>query len=37
MFGRLPVAGEKVLIKVIKFNKISGQFLPEQNFFIDVL
>ena len=36
-FGRLPQAGDKVLINVIKFNKISGQFLPEQKFFQDVL
>jgi len=36
MFGRLPVAGENVLINIIKFNKVSGQFLPEQKFFITV-
>jgi uncharacterized protein (TIGR02145 family) len=37
MFGRLPVSGEKVLMKVIKFNKISGQFLPEEEFFLETL
>jgi hypothetical protein len=37
MFGRLPQTGDKILMKVIKFNKISGQFLPEEEFFIDVL
>jgi hypothetical protein len=37
MFGRLPQTGEKILMKVIKFNKISGQFLPEEEFFLEVL
>lgn len=37
MFGQLPNTGDKILMKVIKFNKISGQFLPEQTFFLTVL
>ncbi len=36
-FGRIPKTGDKILIRVIKFNKVSGQFLPEQSEFLTVL
>ena len=36
-FGRIPSTGDKVLVKFIKFNKITGQFLPQQESFLTVL